>query len=253
MKIGIIGKYFKTGKFTLTDSYISVIEAVKHASYDFKAAPKIIWLDAEEYQKDAKKLSELKKLDGVIVPGGFGNSGVEGKIKAIEFCRKEKIPFLGLCLGMQLTVIEFARNVCKIKEANSTEFCKNCQAPVINTMSDQKELLGNQEYGGTMRLGSYTCKIINGTLSKKLYVSPVIFERHRHRYEFNNKYKKILEEKGLTVAGINPDRNLVEIVEIKTHPFFVAVQFHPEFRSRPLYPHPLFKGLLKAAIQRSQP
>ena len=252
IKIGIVGKYFKTGKFTLVDSYISVIEAVKHASYYFKVIPKIVWLDAEQYEQDAKKLSELKQLDGVIVPGGFGNRGVEGKIKTIEFCRKEKIPFLGLCLGMQLAVIEFARNVCKLKKANSTEFCEDCQVPVIDTMSDQKELLGNKKYGGTMRLGTYACKIIDGTLSKKVYASPVIFERHRHRYEFNNKYKKILEEKGLITAGINPDRNLVEIVEIKTHPFFVAAQFHPEFKSRPLYPHPLFKGFAKAALQHSQ-
>ncbi len=250
VKIGIVGKYFKTGKFTLTDSYISVIEAIKHAAYHFKVSPEIIWLDSEVYEEDPKKLKELKKIDGLIVPGGFGSRGIEGKIRAIEFCRKQKIPFLGLCVGMQLAVIEFARNVCGLKEANSTEFSENCQEPVIDIMSEQKKILGDKKYGGTMRLGGYSCKLIKGTLSREAYGSPVVFERHRHRYELNNKYREILEKKGLTISGVNPDKNLVEIVEIKENPFFVAVQFHPEFKSRPLCPHPLFKKLIEISLQQ---
>ena len=250
VKIGIVGKYFKTGKFTLTDSYISVIEAIKHAAYHFKVSPEIIWLDSEVYEEDPKKLKELKKIDGLIVPGGFGSRGIEGKIRAIEFCRKQKIPFLGLCVGMQLAVIEFARNVCGLKEANSTEFSENCQEPVIDIMSEQKKILGDKKYGGTMRLGGYSCKLIKGTLSREAYGSPVVFECHRHRYELNNKYREILEKKGLTISGVNPDKNLVEIVEIKENPFFVAVQFHPEFKSRPLCPHPLFKKLIEISLQQ---
>ncbi len=257
IKIGIVGKYFKTGKFTLTDSYISIIEAIKHACYFSKAQPKITWLDSESYEKNPRMLKELKKIDGIIVPGGFGNRGVEGKIKAIEFCRKQKIPFLGLCLGMQLAVVEFARNVCGLKKANSIEFHKNCQVPVIDVMPDQKNLLREKKYGGTMRLGAYKCKISPGTISFKAYKktknrrnrSIIISERHRHRYELNNDYRNILEEKGLIMAGINPKRSLVEIIEISNHPFFVGTQFHPEFKSRPLRPHPLFKEFIKAGIK----
>ena len=250
VKIGIVGKYFESGDFTLTDSYISVIEAIKHASSYYNLKPEISWISSEQYEKNPEKLKELKNYDGIIIPGGFGNRGIEGKIKAIEFCRKNKIPFLGLCLGMQLAVIEFARNVCNIKNANSTEFSKNCE-PVIDIMEEQKKLLKNKKYGGTMRLGAYNCRLNPDTFSFKAYGNQkIISERHRHRYEFNNNYKEILEKNGMVFAGINPEKNLVEIVEIKNHPFFVGVQFHPEFKSRPLNPHPLFKEFIKTSAKK---
>ncbi len=256
VKIGIVGKYFETGKFTLTDSYISVIESIKHAAYFFKRKPEIFWLSAERYdpaKNGARKNLEkdLKNLDGVVVPGGFGLRGIEGKIKVIGFCRKNKIPFLGLCLGMQLAVIEFARNVCGLKRANSTEFMKKGIDNVIDVMPEQKVLLKEKKYGGTMRLGAYKCKLKPGTNSSRAYKSNIISERHRHRYELNNNYREFLEKKGLVIAGINPEKNLVEIIEVKNHPFFIATQFHPEFKSRPLRPHPLFKEFIKASIKRN--
>jgi len=250
VKIGVVGKYFETGKFTLMDSYISVIEAIKHAAWFYKRKPEIHWLSAGEYEKNPKTLQELKKYDGIIVPGGFGSRGIEGKIKAIEFCRKQKIPYLGLCLGMQLAVIEFARNVCGLKKANSTEFVPNCQHPVIDVMPEQKTLLKDKKYGGTMRLGVYKCQIKPKTISFRAYGYSTIFERHRHRYELNNAFREVLEKKGMIMAGINPKKDLVEIIEASKHPFFVASQFHPEFKSRPLRPHPLFKEFVRAATQR---
>jgi len=255
VKIGIVGKYFKTGKFILADSYISVIEAIKHASYFFKRKPEIHWLSADEYEKNPTEIKKLKKYDGIIIPGGFGDKGMEGKIKAIKFCRQEKIPFLGLCLGMQLAVIEFARNVCKIKNACSAEF-PNCQEPIIDIMPEQKDLLKEKKYGGTMRLGAYNCQIFPYTISFKAYGGKgnkplLISERHRHRYELNNDYRLILEKNGLIFSGINPEQNLVEIIELKNHPFFIASQFHPEFKSRPLKPHPLFKEFIKTAVKKS--
>jgi len=257
VKIGIVGKYFGSGDFILTDSYISVLESVKHAAYFWSQKPIIEWLDSDTYEKDPAKLKELKKYDGIIVPGGFGNRGIEGKIKAIGYCRKNKIPFFGLCLGLQLSVIEFARNVVGIKAATSREFDRNAKNPVIDVMEEQKELLKEKHYGGTMRLGAYDCQVQDGTISHKAYKDWVanskgpymISERHRHRYEVNNDYKDMLKEKGLVVAGVNPKKNLIEIIELKDHPFFVATQFHPEFKSRPLKPHPLFKEFIKAAIK----
>ena len=249
VKIGIVGKYFETGKFTLMDSYVSVIESIKHAAYFFKRKPEIFWLSAEKYEKIPSQLKELKKYDGIVVPGGFGLRGIEGKIKVIGFCRKNKIPFLGLCLGMQLAVIEFARNVCGLKKANSTEFMKKGIDNVIDVMPEQKVLLKEKKYGGTMRLGAYKCKLKPGTNSSRAYKSNIISERHRHRYELNNNYREFLEKKGLVIAGINPEKNLVEIIEVKNHPFFVATQFHPEFKSRPLKPHPLFKEFIRAALR----
>ncbi|MDO8424311.1 MAG: CTP synthase [bacterium] len=261
VKIGIVGKYFDTGNFTLTDSYISVIEAVKHASWANNVKPELGWLSSEAYEKDPAKLKELKSFDGIIVPGGFGSRGVEGKIRAIEYCRKNKIPYLGLCFGLQLAVIEFARNVCKLKDAHTTEIMKNSKYPVIDVMPEQKVLIQEKKYGGTMRLGEYPCQIKKGTLAYSLYSQSrwgktnkkgelVLQERHRHRYEVNNDFRKKLEEGGLIISGINPERDLVEIVELRNHPFFIASQFHPEFKSRPLNPHPLFKGLIRAAIRR---
>ena len=249
VKIGIVGKYFESGKFTLMDSYISVIEAVKHAAWFFNRKPEISWLSADDYQKDPDSVEELKQYDGIIVPGGFGNRGVEGKIKAIEFCRKQKIPFLGLCFGMQLAVIEFARNVCGLKKANSTEILPDCQEAVIDVMAEQKTLLSEKKYGGTMRLGEYPCEIAPGSKSSKAYKDSLVLERHRHRYELNNEFRDLFVKKGMIMAGINPEKDLVEIIELKDHPFFLATQFHPEFKSRPLDPHPLFKEFIKASLK----
>lgn len=246
VKIGMVGKYFKTGDFVLSDSYISVIEAVKHAAWSFNRDPEIVWLSSEKYEKDPKSIKEIKDFDGIIVPGGFGSRGTEGKIKVIEFCRENKIPYLGLCFGMQLAVIEFARHVCGLEGANSTELKPKTEHPIIDVMADQKKLLENKNYGGTMRLGSYECHLKKGGRAHKAYGKRNITERHRHRYEFNNEYKKALEEKGIVFSGINSKRDLVEIIELPKHPFFMAVQFHPEFKSRPLSPHPLFKEFIKS-------
>jgi len=189
----------------------------------------------------------LKEYDGIIVPGGFGTRGIEGKIRVIEYLRKNKIPFLGLCLGLQLATIEFARNVCGVKDATSREFDSKAKNPVIDIMEEQKDLMKKHNYGGTMRLGSWDCKVNKGTISYKAYNEEMISERHRHRYEVNNSYRDLITSKGLIIGGINPEKDLVEIIELKNHPFFVAVQFHPELKSRPLRPHPLFKEFIKAA------
>jgi CTP synthase len=254
VKIGIVGKYFGSGDFILTDSYISVLESIKHASYFWNLKPIIEWLDADAYEKNPASLEELKKYDGIIVPGGFGNRGTEGKIKAIGFCRENKIPFLGLCLGMQLATIEFARNVCGIKNATSAEFAGKSKTAekIIDVMPEQKVLLKEKRYGGTMRLGAYNCALKPGTIAFKAYGGKdgdilTVSERHRHRYELNNDYKDILEKNGFIFSGANPEKDLVEIIELKDHPFFVATQFHPEFKSRPMNPHPLFKEIIKVA------
>jgi len=247
VKIGIVGKYFTTGEFILEDSYISVIEAIKHACWAHNKQPVVEWLSAEEYEQDQSVLQEINKFDGVIVPGGFGSRGVRGKIKAIRFCRKNNIPFLGLCFGMQLAVIEFARHVADLSKATSGEFDKQSECKVINVMADQKELLDQDDYGGTMRLGAYQCKLTPDTISANAYDEDVVSERHRHRYELNNKFREKLEKAGLVVAGINPKRDLAEIIELKDHPFFVGTQFHPEFQSRPLHPHPLFEKFIHSA------
>ena len=250
VKIGIVGKYFQTGDFTLEDSYVSVIEAVKHASWAQNLKPVIQWLISEKYEQDSKALNELRQYDGIIVPGGYGSRGVEGKILAVEFCRKNKIPFFGLCLGLQMAVIEFARNVCGIKKANSAEFCPDCADKVIDSMAEQKALLKEKKYGGTNRLGAYQCQLKAGTISRKAYGCELISERHRHRYEVNNEYREILEKKGLIMAGLNPEMGLVEIIELpkSKHPFFVGTQFHPEFKSRPVAPHPLFREFIKKCL-----
>jgi len=251
VNIGMVGKYFKTGEFTLMDSYISIIEAIKHASWFHKRKPRVHWLSAENYEAKSRNLRELKKYDGIIVPGGFGKRGIEGKIKAIEFCRKEKIPYFGLCLGMQLSVVEFARNICGFEKANSAEFSKTTRFPVIDVMPEQKKLLKEKKYGGTMRLGDYKCKLKPDTLSWKAYgKKKYVLERHRHRYELNNEFRDTLEKKGMRMAGVNPESNLVEIIELKNHPFFVGTQFHPEFKSGPLEPHPLFREFIGASIKK---
>ena len=249
VKIGIVGKYFGTGAYTLTDSYISVIEAVKHAAWHNNRISEISWLDAERYEKDSRALQELKSYQGLIVPGGFGSRGVLGKIKAIEFCRKNKIPFLGLCYGMQLAVVEFARNICGLKSAHTTEVVPQTKFPVIHTLPEQLINIREKRMGGSMRLGAYTCELRPGTKCMKAYNTKLISERHRHRYELNNDFREILEKKGLVYAGVNPERNLVEIIELKNHPFFAGTQFHPEFKSRPLKPHPLFREFIRAAVK----
>ncbi len=250
VNIGIIGKYFATGKFVLVDSYISVIEAIKHAAWHNGYWPNIEWIDSEQYEKDPKKLKELKEYDGIVVPGGFGSRGVEGKIKTIGFARKEKIPYFGLCYGMQLAVIEVGRNLAKLKGANSTEINSDTSYPIIGISEDQKTNIKNRHYGGSMRLGAYPCELKKGSISRKAYGDKTVLERHRHRYELNNEFRDKLKEAGLEAMGINRERDLVEIVELKNHPFFVGVQFHPEFKSRPLEPHPLFKEFIKSAIKR---
>ncbi len=261
VKIGIVGKYFETGDFTLADSYISIIESVKHASWFHKRKPELTWLSSEHYENTSRSIKELRNFDGVIVPGGFGSRGVEGKILAIEYCRKNKIPYLGLCFGMQLAVVEFARNIGKMKDAHTTEIVKHCKYPVIDVMPEQKALLQEKRYGGTMRLGEYPCLIKKGTKAHLAYKLSkwgrqnkkgdiLVQERHRHRYELNNEFRKDLEKKGLIMSGINPERDLVEIIELPKHPFFVASQFHPEFKSRPLNPHPLFREFIRACLRR---
>lgn len=246
VKIAVIERNINSEATALTDCYISMIEAIKHACYFFGVQPKITWLNAKKYENSSRTLKELKKFDGIIIPNNSESGSrslkvpVEGKIKAIEYCRKNKIPFLGLCLGMQLAVVEFARNICKLKGANSTEFSPSCQVPVIDVIPNRK---------GTMRLGAYQCKLTPGTRSRKAYGSTLVSERHRHRYELNNEFRQILAEKGLRMAGINPERDLVEIIELPNHPFFVATQFHPEFKSRPLRPHPLFKEFIRSCLR----
>lgn len=259
IKIGIVGKYFETGEFVLADSYISVIEAVKHAAWTQGLKPEMVWLSSTTYEDDPQKLKELKNLDGVIVPGGFGSRGIDGKIAVAKYCRQNKIPYLGLCYGMQIATIEFARNVCKLKGAHTEEIDPKTPYPVIHIMSDQKDKLKNKDYGGSMRLGEYACEMQKGSLAYEAYKTkgkdypgefPTIFERHRHRYELNNDYREQFEKAGLRIGGINPERDLVEIVEIKDHPFMIGVQFHPELSSRPLRPHPLFLAFTKAASNK---
>jgi CTP synthase len=252
IKIGIVGKYFKTGDFVLSDAYISVIEAVKHASWHLGYKPKIDWLNSEEYEKDKNKLEELKNYNGIIIPGGFGSRGVEGKILAIEFCRENKIPILGLCYGLQLMVVEFARNVCGLKGAHTTEVNPKTKYPVIDVLQEQKKFLKEKLYGGTMRLGDWKCEIKKGTIAERAYRKNLIFERHRHRYEINPKFHKILQKNGLVFSGTSENELLIEIIEIpkSIHPFFLGTQFHPELKSRFLHPHPLFVEFVKSGDGR---
>ena len=240
IEISLVGKYVE-----LHDAYISVTESLKHAGYKYNTKININWVDSESLEDSKVNLKEVfKNSKGILVPGGFGSRGIEGKIKAIKYARENNIPFLGICLGMQLAVIEFARNVCDIKEASSTEFDPTCKEPIIDLMVDQKSIVN---MGGTLRLGNYECKIKKDTLAYNDYKEEIIFERHRHRYEFNNKYKEILEKNGMVFSGINLKSNLVEIIELKNHKHFIASQFHPEFKSRPTRPHPLFDSFIAAS------
>ena len=248
VKIGVVGKYFNTGDCVLSDSYISVIEALKHASYNNNIIPEIDWIDAELFEKDKRNIESLKQYDGIIVPGGFGSRGIEGIISAIKFARENKIPYLGLCYGMQLMVIEFARNVVGLKNAHTTEIKPRAKYKVIDLMEKQKANLKKGIYGATMRLGAYPCKIKKGTIAEKAYGQKNITERHRHRYEVNNKYIKKLEKSGLKFSGTSPDGQLMEIAELpkSEHPFMLGSQFHPEFTSSPLNPNPLFAEFVKS-------
>jgi len=257
VSIGILGKYFASGAFVLEDVYISVIEAIKHAAWERGLTPKIQWLDSEAYEQFPQKIKELKQFDGIIVPGGFGARGTEGKIGAIHYLRTKYIPFLGLCFGMQLAVVEFARNVANMRQAHTTEINPQTKFPVIDIMPEQVTKIHEKILGGSMRLGNYTCKVIPHTLAQYAYsrkkrtnIAVIANERHRHRYEFNNEFKSKLERLGLICSGINPDKQLVEIIELKNHPFFIGTQFHPELRSRPLNPHPLFLAFIEAAHKK---
>ena len=235
VKIAILGKYFG-----LPDSYMSVVEALKHSCLQNKVNLDLVWIDADNYE-----IEDLKNLNGVVVPGGFGYRGIEGKIGAIEYLRKNKIPFLGICLGLQCAVIEFARNVCGISDANSTEFSQTTKNPVIDLLPNQD--LEADDVGASMRLGTYPCKIQPDTMAKDIYNNEIIYERHRHRYEVNNKFRNELESKGLVFSGLSPDEDLVEMIELKDHPYFVASQFHPEFKSRPWDPAPMFNSFIAAS------
>ena len=235
VKIAILGKYFG-----LPDSYMSVVEALKHSCLQNKVNLDLVWIDADNYE-----IEDLKNLNGVVVPGGFGYRGIEGKIGAIEYLRKNKIPFLGICLGLQCAVIEFARNVCGISDANSTEFSQTTKNPVIDLLPNQD--LEAYDVGASMRLGTYPCKIQPDTMAKDIYNNEIIYERHRHRYEVNNKFRNELESKGLVFSGLSPDEDLVEMIELKDHPYFVASQFHPEFKSRPWDPAPMFNSFIAAS------
>ena len=235
VKIAILGKYFG-----LPDSYMSVVEALKHSCLQNKVNLDLVWIDADNYE-----IEDLKNLNGVVVPGGFGYRGIEGKIGAIEYLRENKIPFLGICLGLQCAVIEFARNVCGISDANSTEFSQTTKNPVIDLLPNQD--LEADDVGASMRLGTYPCKIQPDTMAKDIYNNEIIYERHRHRYEVNNKFRNELESKGLVFSGLSPDEDLVEMIELKDHPYFVASQFHPEFKSRPWDPAPMFNSFIAAS------
>jgi len=250
--IGIVGKYFDIGTSKLSDSYISVIEAVKHAAWANKVDPQIHWIDSKEFEDHPERLRSLNDIDGIIVPGGFGLSGIQGKIETIRYAREHNIPYLGLCLGMQLAVVEYAQNMCNMQGAHSKEVNKKTAYPVIDYIPEQVEILQDSRYGATMRLGSYPAILKKGTLVHKLYQSTEVHERHRHRYEVNPEFVDQLEEGGLVFSGISPNGVLMEFMEIPDHPFFVGTQAHPEFKSRPMKPSPMFDGFIKAAIKKKR-
>ena len=254
VKIGIVGKYFGTGDFVLSDAYISVIEAIKHASYKVGMKVEMDWINSEVFEGQPEKIEMLSKYDGILVPGGFGGRGIEGKIKAIQYCRENKIPYFGICYGMQLQVIEFARNVLGLQEAHTTEVNRDTLHPVIDIMPEQKKNLEDGNYGATMRLGAYDAALVKGTIAGNAYGKTKISERHRHRWEVNPKYIAKLEKAGLIFSGKSPEGKLMEIAELpkSEHPFFLGAQFHPEFKSSPLKSHPLFFEFVKASKERSE-
>ncbi len=245
-KIAIVGKYLDIGSFQLEDSYISIKESLKHAAAHNNTKIEIEWIDSKAFEKNPETIDKLKQFSGVIIPGGFGSSGVEGKIKTIEYCRKNNIPFLGLCYGLQLAVVEYARNVCNLKDANTTEINPSTTNPVIDILPEQKAIT---DKGGTMRLGAYPAILKKGTKTYEIYGTENVSERHRHRYEVNPDYHQILEQAGLIFSGTSPDKRLVEFIELPNHKFFVATQAHPEFKSSLLKPAPLFNAFVKACLE----
>ncbi len=251
INIAIVGKYFNTGDFVLSDAYISVIEAIKHSAYHLGKKPNLTWISAVDFEKGGASLKKLSKFAGILVPGGFGERGIEGKLNVIQYARENGIPYLGLCYGMQLLVIEFVRNVLGFKDANTAEINPDAKHLIIDIMPDQKKKLLEKDYGGSMRLGSYPTNLIKGTIARDAYKQDSISERHRHRYEVNPEYIKQIEDAGLVFSGKSPDNTLMEIVELpkSKHPFLLGTQFHPEFQSRPVSPHPIFTAFLKAGIK----
>jgi len=256
VNVGIVGKYFATGDFSLSDSYISVIEAIKHACMANKCHANLYWINTDEIESEGT--GSLEKCDGIIIPQGWGSRGSEGKMKSIAFCRENGKPYFGLCYGMQMAVIEFARNVCNLKGASSQEIHPKTPHPVIHIMPDQEKFLAKKQYGGTIRLGGWPCRIKRNThlaiaYEKKFGNMQTVSERHRHRYEFNNAYRKPLEKAGLKVCGTSPNGRIVEAIEITNHPFFIGTQFHPEYVSRPLDPHPLFVEFVNVCLNLEKP
>ncbi len=261
IKIGIVGKYFRSGDFSLSDSYVCVMEAVKHACWWNGIQPEITWIDSVDVEKNGAD-AILTGYAGLIVPQGWGSRGIEGKIQTASFARKNKVPYLGLCFGMQMACIEFGRNVCKLTDANTEEADPKTKNPIIHIMPNQKEYLEKKQYGATIRLGAWPCVLKKGSVTyeaynkwtklkvNSMYQLPNVMERHRHRYEFNMKYKKMFEEHGMVFSGVSPDGMLTEAVELVNHPFFVGTQFHPEFKARPLNPHPLFLEFISACINK---
>jgi CTP synthase len=266
----MVGKYFVTGEYDLVDSYVSVVEALRHACWKVGVLPELSWIDSEKVEKKGSDL--LEGYDGIVVPQGWGSRGTEGKIASIQFAREHKVPYLGLCFGMQMATIEFARNVLKMKKANTTEADPETKYPVIHIMPGQKEYLVKKQYGGTIRLGAWPCIIKQGTLLDQLYKKHgafkkapwhqpnplteiakgkqnVVYERHRHRYEFNSDFAAQFEKAGLVISGTSPDGKLVEAIELPGHPFFLGTQFHPEYISRPLTPHPIFMGFIESLLE----
>ena len=250
VNIAVVGKYFNTGDFVLSDVYISVLEAIKYSSYHLGLEPNIIYLSAQDFE-DKKQLKKLKQYDGVLVPGGFGTTGIEGKLNVIEYVRKQSIPYFGICYGMQLAVLEYAKNVLKLKNASTEEINPKAEHLVVGVMEEQREKIAKNEMGGTMRLGQYEAFLKKGSHAAKAYRSDTVLERHRHRYEVNPAYIEKLEGKGLVFTGKSPDGRLMEIAELskEEHPFFVGVQFHPELQARPLDPHPIFTAFIKASYE----
>jgi CTP synthase len=266
IKIAMVGKYFATGDYKLVDSYVSVVEAIRHASWFLGVTPKLTWIDTDEIEEKGTEI--LKQFNGIIVPQGWGKRGTEGKIKVAQYARENKIPYLGLCFGMQMATIEFARNVLNMKDANTEEADPETKYRVIHVMEDQQKYLDKHQYGGTIRLGAWPCLIKKNTILYKSYekyggtenapwykdrdnktVKSMVYERHRHRYEFNNKFKEKFEKAGFVISGTSPDKKLVEAIELKDHPFFVGTQYHPEYISRPLAPHPIFISFLESTVE----
>ena len=249
LPIAVVGKYFATGDYVLSDVYVSVIESLKYAGWYHNVKPELRWIDSEKIEADGAA-KYLEGVAGLVVPGGFGSRGIEGIIQAVQYAREQKIPYFGLCYGMQLATVEIARHLAGLEGANSTEINPKTKQPVIHIMPDQEKKLLKRDYGATMRLGAWDCQVVKGTKAYEAYGKEKISERHRHRYEFNNAYKSKLEKVGLVISGTTPDGHLVEMVELRDHPWFVGVQFHPEFQSRPLRPHPLFRDFMGAAVKR---